>query len=210
MPRPCSGRRLSMRLGDTRAMLGLRQAALRLADGDAAGTSTALSRRDHGRCRPRLRHRSRILGGRAEARLAPARSRRRGAAGAWAGGRRATVAAAGRAGGLAGAATGTCRISRAAALPASPAPLDERQRRLVLRQAALLALAGDEAGLAALREWRWAAHGRGSAERRPSRLLTADQLRGLADLPRLQRELQLFRALPSRLEALRAGGPVTR
>jgi hypothetical protein len=42
------------------------------------------------------------------------------------------------------------------------------------------------------------------------RLLTADPLRGLADLPRLQRELQLFRTLPTRLEALRAGAPLTR
>ena len=41
-------------------------------------------------------------------------------------------------------------------------------------------------------------------------LLTADPLRGMGDLPRLQRELQLFRSFPTRLEALRAGGLVTR
>jgi hypothetical protein len=41
-------------------------------------------------------------------------------------------------------------------------------------------------------------------------VLTTDPLRGLADLPRLQRDLGLIRALPSRLEALRTGGVVTR
>jgi len=40
--------------------------------------------------------------------------------------------------------------------------------------------------------------------------LTADPLRGLDDLPRLQRELRIFRELPGRLEALRAASLVTR
>jgi len=44
----------------------------------------------------------------------------------------------------------------------------------------------------------------------PFAALTADPLRGLADLPRLQRELRLFQGMPARLEALRTGGPVTR
>ena len=41
-------------------------------------------------------------------------------------------------------------------------------------------------------------------------VLTADPLRGVSDLPRLQRELKLLRVMPTRLEALRAGAPVTR
>ena len=94
-------------------------------------------------------------------------------------------------------------------LPPAPAPLDDAQRRLVLRQAALLVLAGEEAALAA---WRgdFASRLQGGPLAEAFTLLTADQQRGLADLPRLQRELQLFRSMPSRLEALRAGGPVTR
>ena len=94
-------------------------------------------------------------------------------------------------------------------LPARPAPLEEAQHRLLLRQAAMLVLAGDEVGLAGLR--------REYSVRLPDgplaaafALLTAEQLRGLADLPRLQRELLLFRTVPPLLEALRAGGPVTR
>ena len=97
----------------------------------------------------------------------------------------------------------------AAVLPVAPAPLDVERQRLLVRQAAMLALAGDDAGLAALR----AAHAdrlRDGALHGAFTLLTGDPLRGLGDLPRLQRELQLFRGLPSRLEALRAGGPVTR
>jgi hypothetical protein len=41
-------------------------------------------------------------------------------------------------------------------------------------------------------------------------VLTSDPLRGVADLPRLQRELGAMRLLPSRLEALRAGVQVAR
>jgi hypothetical protein len=96
-----------------------------------------------------------------------------------------------------------------AALPAAPAPLAEQHRRLVLRQAAILALAGEDAALAALRA-EHAARMQGGALAEAFTLLTADPLRGMGDLPRLQRELQLFRNFPMRLEALRAGGPVTR
>jgi hypothetical protein len=96
-----------------------------------------------------------------------------------------------------------------AALPAAPAPLDTAQQRALLRQAAVLVLAGDEAGLAALR----AAHGAQFSEAALASAfaaLTAESLKGLADLPRLAKEQQLFRRFPGRLEALRAGAPVTR
>jgi hypothetical protein len=95
------------------------------------------------------------------------------------------------------------------ALPAAPAMLEEAQQRLVVRQAAMLALAGDEAGLAAVRV-RYAARLPQGPLAAAFALLTAEHLRGLADLPRLQRELLLFQTIPPRLEALRAGGPVTR
>ena len=80
---------------------------------------------------------------------------------------------------------------------------------MLLRQAALLALAGDEAALGTLRASQATRMGEGPLADAFA-LLTADPLRGLADLPRLQRELQLFRNLPARLEALRAGAPLTR
>jgi hypothetical protein len=107
-----------------------------------------------------------------------------------------------------GAAAALARHLRAT-LPPPPATLDPAQQRLLLRQAALLALAGDEAGIATLRA-EHAARLEGSAVAPAFAALTADQLRGLADLPRLQRELEVFRSLPGRLEALRAGGSVTR
>ncbi|MEN0074198.1 MAG: hypothetical protein AAGC69_07440, partial [Paracraurococcus sp.] len=96
-----------------------------------------------------------------------------------------------------------------ASLPPAPAALDDAQRRQVLRQAVLLALAGDEAGLAALREAEAARIGEGPLADAFT-ILTGDPLRGLADLPRLQRELQLFRNLPSRLEALREASQLAR
>ncbi|MBK1661986.1 hypothetical protein, partial [Paracraurococcus ruber] len=69
--------------------------------------------------------------------------------------------------------------------------------------------AGDEPGLAALRQAAAPRMGDGALAE-AFRALTADPLRGLADLPRLQQELQLFRTLPTRLEALRTSASVTR
>ena len=90
----------------------------------------------------------------------------------------------------------------AATLPAAPAPLDEAGRRAVTRLAAFHALADDAAALAALREAE-AARMEGGPFAEAFSLLTADPARGVADLPRLGRELGLLRALPARLEALR-------
>jgi hypothetical protein len=73
----------------------------------------------------------------------------------------------------------------------------------------MLALAGDEARLAALRT-QFAARLSNGPLAAAFVVLTAAHLRGLADLPRLQRELLLFQTIPARLEALRAGGPMTR
>ncbi|WP_431270160.1 hypothetical protein [Dankookia sp. P2] len=193
--------------GASRAALGLRLAALRLEDGDAAGALAALADSPAAELPPVMLRDRTVLAARAEVRL----------------GRLAEAIAALRALGPAGGealsqllaeqsdwpgAAAALDAHLAATLPAAPAPLDDEQRRLLLRQAALLALAGDEAGLAGLRD---AAARMGEGPPADAfRLLTADPLRGLADLPRLQRELQLFRNLPSRLEALRAGAPMTR
>jgi hypothetical protein len=96
-----------------------------------------------------------------------------------------------------------------AAVPPPPAPIEAAQRAALVRAAAYAALAGDEALLDSLR----ATYGARMAEgplAEAFALLTSDPLRGIADLPRLQREIGWLRALPSRLEALRAGVQVTR
>jgi hypothetical protein len=94
-------------------------------------------------------------------------------------------------------------------LPEPPAPLGQPERAALARAAAFAALAGQDDALVALRE----AHGArmaGGPLAEAFDLLTADPLRGLADLPRLQRELGLLRVLPTRLDALRAGVQVAR
>jgi hypothetical protein len=194
--------------GPARAALGLRQALLRLADDDAPGSLAALEASAATPLPEALATQRGILAARAQARLgqheaAASALRALGAAGAeplsqillerqdWS-----------------GAATALAGHLREV-LPAAPVPLDEQHRRLVLRQAALLVLSGDEVALAALRE-EYAPRIADGPMTEAFTMLTADQLRGLTDLPRLQRELQLFRGMPSRLEALRAGGSVTR
>jgi hypothetical protein len=66
-------------------------------------------------------------------------------------------------------------------------------------------MAGDERALAALR------HAEGTRMDHPSlsgafAALTTDPVRGLADLPRLARELNLFRSLSQMREPLRTAG----
>ncbi|MFZ4409080.1 MAG: hypothetical protein ACOYOH_17195 [Paracraurococcus sp.] len=194
--------------GATRAVLGQRLASMRLDADDAAGALAALGDSAVEELPPATALGRGVLAARAEAR----RGRQAGAIAAL----RALGPAAGEA--LAEVLADSADWPGAAAalgahlattLPEAPAALDESQRRRVLRQAVLLALAGEEAGLGALRERHAARMGEGPLAEAFS-VLTADPLRGLADLPRLQRELQLFRNLPRRLEALRAGGPVTR
>ncbi len=191
-----------------RAGIGARLATLRLADGDAAAALVALdrSRADDlpeslAHDRARLRARALVRrGDRAGAEQALAVL---GPAGAEA---RAELRA--EAQDWAGAATAQ-REHLEFLLPAAPEPLGAPHRAAVARAAAYAALAGDDAALVALRE----SHGarmEGGPLAEAFDLLTADPLRGLADLPRLQRELGLLRALPSRLDALRAGVQVAR
>ncbi|MBX9698976.1 MAG: hypothetical protein K2X74_06050, partial [Acetobacteraceae bacterium] len=202
------------------AEAALRLARLRFAEGDAAGALAALRQgapRPDQQAPPEalpapLERERRILMARAEARLgqhdaAVAALQPLGADGAeslaeiltgmqdWTGAARALA------------------THLAATLPAPPATLDTAQARLLLRQAALLGLSGDAAALSAL-----------SAQYAPRlaagpladafAALTADPMRGLADLPRMQRELGLFRGFPgalsTRLEPLRAASLGTR
>ncbi len=192
----------------TRAAIGARLAALRLAEGDAAGAIAALDRSaaeglDDSLAAQRTRLRARALVRRGERAEAEAVLAALGAAGAEA---RAELRA--EAQDWAGAAAAQ-REHLAASLPAPPAPLGPADRAALARAAAYAALAGEEEALAALR----AAHGarmEGGPLAEAFTLLTADPLRGLADLPRMQRELGLLRVLPTRLEALRAGVQVAR
>jgi hypothetical protein len=88
-------------------------------------------------------------------------------------------------------------------------PLSPAEGRLVLRQAALLALANDSVGLSTLAARFGPRLGQGPLADAFG-ALTADPMRGIADLPRLQRELRLFRALPSQAEPVRAASLETR
>ncbi len=191
-----------------RAAIGARLATLRLADGDAAAALVALDRsrtdglpeslaNDRARLRARalVRRGDRAGAEQALAALGPAgaeaRAELRAEAQDWAG------------------AAAAQREHLDFILPAPPAPLDPPHRAALARAAAYAAMAGEEDVLVALR----AAHGErmaGGPLAEAFDLLTADPLRGIADLPRLQRELGLLRALPTRLDALRAGVQVAR
>ena len=191
-----------------RAALGARLAALRMAEGDPTAALAALDR-SRGDDLPaalateRTRLRARALARRGDRMAAEQALARLGSAGAEA---RAELRA--EAQDWAGAAAAQ-REHLAALLPAPPAPLGQADRAALARAAAYAALAGEEASLVALRE----AHGArmaGGPLAEAFDLLTADPLRGVADLPRLQRELGVLRVLPTRLEALRAGVQVAR
>lgn len=194
--------------GTDRAAIGARLAALRAEEGDAAGALAALEQSESDALDPALATRRTLLRARAMARRgarpeADALLATLGPAGA---ATRAELRAEAR--DWAGAAA-AMHEHLAASLPAAPEPLGDDDRAAVARTAAYLALAGDEPGLAALR----AAQGprmEGGALAEAFGVLTADPVRGLADLPRLQRELGMMRLLPSRLEALRTGVQVAR
>jgi hypothetical protein len=182
---------------EARARLGLKLAVLAAGAGDPAGARKALADTDAPDLTEALRRDRALADARALARLGavePAVARYRDAGpdaapelaeflaarGAWAG------------------AAEVLRTHLLASLPAAPTTLSEEQRRLVARAAALMALAGDESGLAALRG---AEAGRmeGGALADTFALLTAARIGGAADLPRLRQELDAARALPSRL-----------
>jgi len=92
--------------------------------------------------------------------------------------------------------------ARRAAQPATATPLSEADQRLVVREATLLALAGDQPGLIALAQ---AMTGRLSHEAlsRAFLQMVNTPLQGLANLPRLQRDLHIFQRLPDGAAAAR-------
>ncbi len=190
-----------------RAALGLRLAGLKLDEGNAAAALAALEA-TKGEALPEALSRDRVvLAARAEARRGNLPQAVEGLQALGDAGAAPLSDLLAEAQEWPAAAAAGARVLLA--LPAAPAALDAAQQRTLLRQAALLVLAGDEAGLAVLRT---AQGGRLPAGPLAEGFaaLTAESLKGLADLPRLAREQQLFRNLPRRLEALRAGAPVTR
>ncbi|MBP0492491.1 hypothetical protein [Roseomonas indoligenes] len=95
-------------------------------------------------------------------------------------------------------------LALAAARPEDPSTAPD-----LLRATAFAALAGDPPRLAAIRATWLPKLGTGALADAVG-LLTADPLRGLSDLPRLQRELDLFRGFPERLEAFRTAAASSR
>jgi hypothetical protein len=182
--------------GPSRAALGARLAALRLGERDAAGALAALADSGARDLPPSLIERRAILAARAEAQRGQTATavealRALGPAGDLA---LADILADAR--DHAGAAVALARhLERS--LPPPPAEFTLDQQRQVVRLAALLALGGDEAALPPLRA-RHAARISEPHLARAFEALTTDPVRGLADLPRMARELELFRALPLR------------
>jgi len=193
---------------EARARIGLRLATLALGAGDEAKAREALAETEAPGLPMALTVERTLLDARALNRLgqhaaAAARYRQAGLAGLpelaeslaerqdWAG---------------AAAAMGELLATR---LPPAPAPLQEPERRLVVRTAALLALAGQESGLTLLRN---AEAGRmaGGPLEEAFMLITGAGMDNVGDLPRLRQELELARVLPERLESLRAGAPIAR
>lgn len=132
--------------GQVRAEIGLRLAALRLREGDMAGARSALDATDAREMVEELRaRRNAVAAELAERGGGPARPGSEGAVAA------AKAGAALSRRDWAGAAQ-ALREQLEARLPSAPAALDREQQEAVVRLAAALTLAGDAAGVAALRE----------------------------------------------------------
>lgn len=194
--------------GEPRARIGLRLANLALEGGDPGGARAALADTEAPDLPETLHQARRLAAARALARM---------------GATEAAVALYREAGPDAApelaeflaarqdwiAAAQVLRAHLDATLPAAPAPLPDGSRRLVARAAALLALAGDQPGLAALREAEGARMAGGAFDD-GFVLLTSARMAGVGDLARSRQELDLARAFPGQLEALRAGAGAAR
>lgn len=193
--------------GEARAALGLRLATLRLGERDPQGALEALSASGAPGLPPPLVRDRTLLAARAEARRGHRALALEALAALGPAGDEAIAELQAEARDFPAAALALGR--HLLALTPAQGPLPEAAARVALRQAALLALAGDERGIAALR----GSHGGRFAAgplREGFEALTADPVRGLADLPRMARELNLFRGLgqwrePLRTAALPAG-----
>ncbi|MFO0156156.1 MAG: hypothetical protein ACK53U_00210 [Alphaproteobacteria bacterium] len=93
-----------------------------------------------------------------------------------------------------------------AKVPPPPAPLNPTMRRDLARAAAYAAMANDTATLGQLRDT-YGARMQGGPLAEAFTLLTGDSLRGVQDLPRLQREISQLRLLPERLGGLNTPAP---
>ncbi len=188
-----------------KAALGARLAGLRLEEGDAAGTLAALEASAADPIPAELAGERDLLRARAMARRGDALAaivllRGMGDAGL------ATIAD------LAAEAqdwplASETLLAMTAALPA--AALAPAAQRLVLRTAAAALLAGEDTRAASL-AGAFGPRMAGTEAATAFATLTGDPAAALLALPRLTRELDLFRNAPPRLEALRTGAPVTR
>jgi hypothetical protein len=192
--------------GDARAALGARLAMMRLADKDPLGARAALAASATDGLPPSLVRERRgiearalaesgdpagalaILGEQSDPPALELRAAIAAAAGDWP------------------AAVPPLAALVAATLPAPGAPLDPAQRRTLLRLATAAALAGQTELLSRLARERGEAMREGPLSE-PFRLLTADPVRGAADLPRMAAELRLARGLPQSLAAIGTATP---
>lgn len=195
------------RLSDpaARQPVGTKLAALRLAEGDSAGALAALDAAPGGDSDVVERT---ILRGRALAR---------------AGNRRVAEGVLSEIGDEGAAALAEIRAEAqdwqgatnamlqhvAAKIPPAPQPLNPAIRRDLARTAAFAAMANDTQTLAMLRDT-YGTRMQGGPLAEAFTLLTGDSLRGIQDLPRLQREISQLRLLPERLGALNTTAPARR
>ena len=96
-----------------------------------------------------------------------------------------------------------------AKIPPAPAPLSPAMRRDLARAAAYAAMGNDTNALAQLRD-NYSARMQGGPLAEAFTLLTGESLRGVQDLPRLQREITQLRLLPQRLGGLNTTAPPRR
>jgi hypothetical protein len=96
-----------------------------------------------------------------------------------------------------------------AKIPPAPAPLSPAMRRDLARAAAYAAMANDTNTLAQLRD-NYGARMQGGPLAEAFALLTSESLRGVQDLPRLQREISQLRLLPQRLGGMNTPAPPRR
>ena len=192
------------RLSDpaTRRPVSTKLAAIRLAEGDAQGTLAALDAATEGNGQEVERA---ILRGRALARA----GNRRVAEGLLSelgdDGAEALAEVRAAAQDWRGAASAMMNHIDAKA-PRAPAPLDATMRRDLARAAAYAAMANDTETLAQLRDT-YGVRMQGGPLAEAFTLLTGESLRGVQDLPRLQREISQLRLLPERLGGLNTPAP---
>jgi predicted negative regulator of RcsB-dependent stress response len=96
-----------------------------------------------------------------------------------------------------------------AKIPPAPAPLTPAMRGDLARAAAYAAMGNDTNALAQLRD-NYGARMQGGPLAEAFALLTSESLRGVQDLPRLQREISQLRLLPQRLGDSNAAAPPRR